>query len=197
MIASLILAGGESKRMGLPKLVLVYKDKSLLAHAVAKAKALSSEPIVIVGAYAETYQPEAEQAGAKVVLNPDWSEGLASSLRVGIASLSKDVEAVLVILPDQPFVPVKHLQSLVKTWQDTNAQLVFSRYQGILGAPCIISRSLFEEVQTLRGDKGARAVVRDGVTVAEVGLEDFQDIDTPADAKKLDKERRGFHPPKP
>jgi molybdenum cofactor cytidylyltransferase len=188
VIISVVLAGGESKRMGLPKLTLVYKDKSLLAHAILKANAVTQKSLVVVGAYREQYRLEAEQAGAKVIHNPHWSEGLASSLRLGIASLSENVAAALVILPDQPFISLEHLQQLVKTWQDTRAQLVFSRYQGILGPPCIIDRSLFESVQTLRGDKGARALVRDGMTVAEVGLEGFQDIDTPDDAKKLDEE---------
>lgn len=171
--------------MGLPKLTLIYMDKSLLTHAVHRAKAVTSESLVVVGAYGEQYQLEAEKAGAKVIHNPQWSEGLASSLRIGIASLSKNVEAALVILPDQPFVPTQHLQKLVETWQDTGTQLVFSRYQDILGAPCIIDRSLFESVQTLRGDKGARALVRDGMTVAEVELEHFQDIDTPEEARQL------------
>jgi molybdenum cofactor cytidylyltransferase len=190
MMVFLILAGGESRRMGLPKLLLAYKDKSLLAHAIAKAKAVTPKGLVVVGAYAEDYQAEAEKEGAKVIRNPEWAEGLASSLRVGIASLAKNVEAALIMLPDQPFVPDQHLQKLVETWQDTRAQLVFSRYQDILGAPCVIARSLFKEVQTLRGDKGARALVRDGVTVAEVELEHFQDIDTPEDAKLLEQKAR-------
>jgi molybdenum cofactor cytidylyltransferase len=194
VLVSLILAGGESKRMGLPKLTLSYQGKTLLSHAITKAKSVSDETLVVVGAYATYYQPEAEKAGSSVIINEAWAEGLASSLRVGIASFSKNVDAALVILPDQPFVPIEHLQTLVKTWQETNAQLVFSRYQGILGAPCIISRSLFADVQTLRGDKGARGLAHEGVIVAEVGLEHSQDIDTPEDAKKLEaegRERRG------
>jgi molybdenum cofactor cytidylyltransferase len=186
MMVFLILAGGESRRMGLPKLMLVYKDKSLLAHAIAKAKAVTPKGLVVVGAYAEDYQAEAEKEGAKVIRNPEWAEGLASSLRVGIASLSKNVEAALIILPDQLFVPPQHLQTLVETWHNTKAELVFSRYEGIVGAPCVIARSLFGKVQTLRGDKGAKALVRDGVTVAEVELEHFQDIDTPEDARRLE-----------
>ncbi len=173
--------------MGSPKLTLVYQGKTLLAHAIAKAKVVSDETLVVVGKYEDLYRAEAEKADSSVIINTAWSEGLASSLRAGITSLSKNVDAALVILPDQPFVPVEHLQTLVQTWQDTKAQLVFSRYQGILGAPCMIDKALFAEIQTLQGDKGARALVRDGVTVAEVGLEHSQDIDTPEDAKQLKK----------
>jgi molybdenum cofactor cytidylyltransferase len=191
VLASLILAGGESKRMGLPKLMLSYQGKTLLAHAIAKANIVSGETLVVVGKYKDIYQMEAERAGSSVIFSEDWSEGLASSLRLGVQAVKPNVEAVLIVLPDQPFVPLEHLQTLVKTWQDLSAQLVFSRYQSILGAPCIISRSLFADVQALRGDKGARALIREGVTVAEVGLEHSQDIDTPEDAKKLEAEGRG------
>jgi molybdenum cofactor cytidylyltransferase len=190
VIATIILAGGESRRMGFPKLTLFYQGSSLLSHAIEKAKTISKAVVVVVGAYAQTYQIEAEKAGVRVVENPVWSEGLATSLKAGIQSLETNMEAALILLPDQPFVPVEHLQTLVKTWQDTKAQLVFSRYQGVLGAPCLISRSLFAEVQTLQGDKGARALVREGVTVAEVGLEQSQDIDTPEDAEKLEEREK-------
>ncbi len=169
--------------MGLPKLTLVYQGKTLLGHALLKAKTVTRETVVVVGAFADHYRPEAEKAGAKVIDNPAWPEGLASSLRAGVAVLTPEVEAVLVMLPDQPFVSREHLQTLITTWQTTKAQLVFSRYQGILGAPCIIHRALFGKVQTLHGDKGARALVTANTTVAEVPLAEFVDIDTPEEVK--------------
>jgi molybdenum cofactor cytidylyltransferase len=170
--------------MGLPKLTLLHQGETLLTHAINKAQAVSSETFVVVGAYAEHYTPEAEKAGAKVIINPQWSEGLASSLRVGVAALH-DIDAALIILPDQPFVPVAHLQTLITTWHETGAALVFSRYQGILGAPCLIDKTLFEHSQNLRGDKGARALIDETTITAEVALEHSQDIDTPEDAKRL------------
>jgi molybdenum cofactor cytidylyltransferase len=185
VIATLILAGGESKRMGFPKLTLEYQGSSLLRHAIQKAKVVSTKVVVVVGAYAQTYRAEAEKAGARVVENPEWLEGLASSLRVGVQSLNHQAEAALILLPDQPFVPTEHLHLLIKRRQETKAQLVFSRYQGVLGAPCVISKSLFAEVQTLQGDKGAKALIREGVSVAEVELSESQDIDTPEDARQL------------
>jgi molybdenum cofactor cytidylyltransferase len=180
---SLILAGGESKRMGFPKLLLEHRGHTLLALAVHKAKAVSKEVVVIVGAYEHHYTSVAEKAGAKVLKNPAWSEGLASSLRVGVAALDDSVEAALVILPDQPFVSEEHLQTLLTTWQTQKATLVFSRYQGILGAPCVLDKSCFARVSELRGDKGARALVGERTTTAEVTLADFIDIDTPEEVR--------------
>lgn len=184
VIAVIILAGGESKRMGFPKLLLEYNHSSLLTHAIQKAKAVSEHVYVVVGRYAELYRGEAEKSSVNVLENPDWSEGLASSLRVGIKSLI-NAELALVLLPDQPFVSLEHLKALIETQKQTESQLVFSCYQGTLGAPTVIHHSLFDQIQNLRGNVGAKALIRRGVTMAEVELEDSVDIDTPEDAAAL------------
>jgi molybdenum cofactor cytidylyltransferase len=183
VIVSLILAGGESKRMGFPKLTLEYQGQTLLGRAIDRAKAVTDQVFVIVGAYSDLYKPLAGQAGATVLENPDWPEGLASSLRIGAAALDDRVEAALVILPDQPFVSGRHLQALLTTWQSTKAALVFSRYQGILGAPCVIDKSCFPRISELTGDKGARALVNASTITAEVALTEFVDIDTPEEVR--------------
>jgi molybdenum cofactor cytidylyltransferase len=186
VIAAIILAGGESKRMGFAKLMLEYQHTTLLTHAIQKAKGITNTIFVVVGKYAEVYRQEAQTSGVNVLENPEWPEGLASSLRVGVASLPHDITAALILLPDQPFVPLEHLQALVDTQAKTGAQLVFSSYQGILGAPTLIHASLFEQVQTLSGNTGARALIKEGVSVAQVVLEASIDIDTPEDARKLE-----------
>ncbi|MGL4609286.1 MAG: nucleotidyltransferase family protein [Trueperaceae bacterium] len=187
VVAAIILAGGESKRMGSPKLILEFQGLSLLLQAIHKANSVSAKTFVVVGKYTDLYRAEAEKTDVKVLENTAWQEGLASSLRTGIQALTPGIEATLVLLADQPFVPVDHLHLLLKTWQESQVQLVFSRYQNTLGAPCVIDQSLFEEVNTLRGDKGARALVNEGVRVAEVELEGFQDVDTLEDLARLDK----------
>jgi molybdenum cofactor cytidylyltransferase len=184
----IILAGGESKRMGFPKLLLPYQATSLLTHTIQNAKAITNDIVVVVGKYAELYQKEAEKSEVNVIENPDWQEGLASSLRVGIKSLV-NTELALILLPDQPFVSVEHLQTLIERQKQTQAELVFSSYQGTLGAPTVIHHSLFDQVQNLKGNVGAKALIREGVTVAKVDLENALDIDTPEDVMKLKAER--------
>jgi molybdenum cofactor cytidylyltransferase len=185
MNAALLLAGGESRRMGSPKLLLEYQGKSLLAHATYKAAGVSDLVVVVVGAYARLYRPEAERCGAVVVDNPDWSEGLASSLRTGVRSLPETVEVTLVILPDQPFVPASHLRALLDKHRQTGAPLVFSRYGKVRGAPSLIHRSLFDKVAHLCGEVGAKALIPQADKVAEVALEAATDIDTPQDARRF------------
>ena len=185
MIAALVLAGGESRRMGQPKLLLEHRGRTLLASAVARAGQVTDQVFAVVGAYADLYKPEAEWAGASVIDNPDWQEGLASSLRAGVTALAESVEAVVVILPDQPFVSADHLAALISTHRSSKAPLVFSRYASALGAPALIARPLFPAVQALRGDRGARALIAAAEMVAEVVLADGRDVDTPEDLSWL------------
>ena len=182
MIAAVVLAGGESRRMGFPKLTLEHTGQTLLAGVVNKAKQVSDFVVVVVGAYPEVYTPIAEEAGAKVVENPEWSSGLASSLYVGISTLPEGVEGALVLLADQPFVTLEHLQALIDTYRTSNAPLVFSTYEGVEGAPSFVRRELFAEVATLTGDRGLRAL--EGAR-ATVFLERPFDVDTPQDAERL------------
>ena len=170
--------------MGEPKLALEFRGKTLLARAVETALQVVPHVVVVVGAYAELYAPLAKAAGAEVVVNPDWQEGLASSLRAGVAALPENTAAALVLLGDQPLVPVKHFEKMLAVYRAEAAALVFSLYDGVRGAPTLIDAALFGTVQTLTGDTGARAL-QDRARVAVVNLEEAFDVDTPADAARL------------
>ena len=182
MIAAIVLAGGESRRMGFPKLTLEHAGQTLLAGAIYKAKQVSDLVIVVVGAYPEVYAPIAEAAGAQVVENLAWASGLASSVQVGIGALPEEVEGALVLLADQPFVTPEHLRALIDTHYTSKAPLVFSAYEGVEGAPSFVGRKVFAEVATLTGDKGLRGLGRARATVP---LERPFDVDTPEDAERL------------
>lgn len=181
---ALVLAGGQSARMGGPKLLLEHGGETLLARAIRVAGAACERVLVVVGAYAEIYRPVAVALGAEVVENPGWEEGLASSLRTGLAAAG-DAPRVLVILADQPFVPAPHLWALLDEAETRDAELVFSRYPGgELGAPAVIGKALFGRVMELAGDRGAKALQRYAERVAEVALADARDVDTPEEAEE-------------
>ena len=185
MLAAILLAGGESRRMGRPKLTLELEGETLLTRAVYKAQEVADVTVVVVGAYAALYRREAEACGARVVENPDWLEGLGSSVRTGVTALPPDTEAALLVLPDQPFVPVTHLRALIKTHRDSSIPLILSRYDdGALGVPTLVHRSLFERARALRGSCGAKALLKFTDEVAEVGLTSSHavDVDTPEEA---------------
>lgn len=187
MIAAIVLAGGQSRRMGSPKLLLKHQGQTLLRQAIHKAQSVADEVFVVVGAYADLYSREAERAGARIIINSEWSEGLASSVRAGIAALDPAITSALIVLADQPFVTQEHLQTLIKTHFKTDAALVFSSYEGIRGAPTLVSSRLFPQVATLKGDRGLQALTHQVKHITEVALSDFFDVDTPEDVHRLSK----------
>ena len=130
-LASIILAGGESRRMGEPKLLIKYQGKSLLAHAVEKALILSPYTTVVVGAYHNLYRTEALEHGANVIYAQDWLEGQGASLRAGFRSLDPHITHCYILLADQPFVPIDHLKNLYSTALVEDAALVFSSYDSL------------------------------------------------------------------
>ncbi len=179
----MVLAAGESRRMGFAKLLLQHRGQSLLARAVATASQVCDAVWVVVGAYPRRYGTEAEAAGAEVVVNPDWREGLSSSLRLGFDALPAEYDAAFILLADQPFVGKGHLEALLERHRTDGCDLVLSRYQGVAGAPALVDRSLFPQLLTLQGDRGARALTRVASSVGEVPLRSPQDVDSPEDAE--------------
>ena len=180
-VAGVVLAAGESRRMGFAKLLLRHRGRSLLARAAAAAGQVCDTVWVVVGAYPGRYGNEAKAAGAEVVVNPDWEEGLASSLRRGIEALPPGIGAALILLADQPFVGKGHLEALLDRRRTDGCDLVLSRYEDVLGAPALVDRSLFPQITTLRGDRGARALTHVASSVGEVPLRAAHDVDTPED----------------
>ena len=168
--------------MGFAKLLLRHRGQSLLARAAATAGQVCDTVRVVVGAYPRRYGNEAKAAGAEVVVNPDWREGLASSLRRGVEVLPAEIRAALILLADQPFVEKEHLEALLERLRTDGCDLVLSRYQGVLGAPALVDRSLFPRIMTLQGDRGARALAPVASSVGEVPLRAAHDVDTPEDA---------------
>lgn len=184
MTASIILAAGESKRMGSPKLLLEYKGKMLLHHAVSRAQAVTDEVIVVVGAYPELYSPVAKAAGAQVVVNMAWQAGMGGSLKTGLTALPAGITKSLVVLADQPFVPTEHLEALLATCS-AKTPLIFSHYDGVEGPPAALEKRLFAPAKQLEPHCGLKALKKAGIRVTNLTLDQWQDIDSPHDRKLL------------
>ncbi len=185
MTATIVLAAGESSRMGRPKLSLELEGEPLLARAVRTARSVAEVVVVVIGAHETRYRPIAESLAAEVVVNPEWQRGIGSSLRLGVAAVAPMSERTLVTLADMPFVTGDHLRELIRIHRQREASLVFSRYRdGRLGVPALLHRSRFESARSLPDDRGARALATAAATVAAIDLSPRQeiDIDTPDDA---------------
>ncbi|MEC4814280.1 MAG: nucleotidyltransferase family protein [Scytonema sp. PMC 1069.18] len=160
-IGLILLAAGASTRMGTPKQLLQYQQQSLLRHMVEVAVASVCNPIVVVlGAYADRIRPEAELYNVRIVENHRWSEGMGTSIRCGMEALHDDVEAVVLMLCDQPFVSTQIINQLVNVFQATDRQIVASEYGGVQGVPALFKHNLFAQLLTLNGAAGARQVIK-------------------------------------
>ena len=183
MIGALILAAGQSSRMGQHKMLLPLLGKPLLLHAVDHALAVNfDEIIVVVGHYADDVRAALAGHRVRIVENPDYQQGQSTSVRAGIAALDPGVQAVIILLGDQPLVKPAILKSLLQAWQRSNKPIVVPFYNGQRGNPVLFARSLFPELLNVTGDQGGREVLRrhaseiESVQVADG--EAAQDLDT-------------------
>ena len=102
-VAAIILAAGASERLGRPKALLDWHGKPIIAHIVDVVLASPARPVVVVlGAHAEQVRPALGSRPVQMVINPDWREGMSTSVRTGLAQLSPDGAAALFVLGDQP-----------------------------------------------------------------------------------------------
>lgn len=186
-----ILAAGQSSRLGEPKQLLAYKGETLLKQAVKTALATGLEPIVVVlGANAGTLQKELEGMNITVTHNAHWAEGMSTSLRCGLekaTALAPALDSLIFMVCDQPYVSSDLLQQLVGQQAISGKSIVASAYQDQLGTPALFSKKIFPALLELKGDTGARKLLRQ--YESEVALVDFPqghiDIDTPSDYTSL------------
>ena len=190
----ILLAAGGSTRLGQPKQLLPFAGRTLLRHAAETAVDSGCAPLIaVLGADADRMRQEFDGLPAFTLLeNPDWRDGMASSLRCGIAALTTSadpVEAVVVLLCDQPFVTPSLLQTLVAARAGGDFAAAVSVYEsGASGPPCIFARRLFPDLLALRGAEGARQVLRGLPKEAVVRVafpEGDQDVDTVGDWERV------------
>jgi molybdenum cofactor cytidylyltransferase len=189
-VAGVLLAAGGSRRLGFPKQLVRWRTRALLVHALrALRAALPDSPLVVVlGAQAQRLRSAARRAlpAATVVTNSRWAEGLATSLQAGIAAAPRGTRAILITLVDQPHVDGRALRRLLLAWRRKPGIPAAARYDGRAGVPAILPRRSWRAARSLKGDSGARGLLRAAESVALVDLpEAALDIDTPADVARL------------
>jgi molybdenum cofactor cytidylyltransferase len=184
-VAAVILAAGESRRFGSPKQLAVWEGRSLLEHVLERAWETGLRPVVAVVPIWLTRPAALDADALRWVRNPHPERGMSHSLRLGFAALPDEVDAVVVLLGDQPTVPVSHLRNLVGARGPR--PFVATLSDGVLGAPVVVERSHLDTVQAPSGDIGLRELLRanrDLVTPVEPGGA-FPDIDAPDDLSAL------------
>ena len=189
-IAIVILAAGKSARLGQPKQLLPFKGKSLLGYSIETAKKVVENVVVVTGAERKRVESEIRDNVAAIVYNPEWEEGMASSIRHGLAYVTEqmpDVNEVIFMVCDQPFVTNDLLLKLIKEKELSTKSIVASCYSEVAGTPVLFDKSIFPELMELTGDVGARKIIiknKDRMSTVDFPLGNV-DMDTADDYKKL------------
>lgn len=191
MIAGVILAAGTSSRLGRPKQLLEFRGKPILQHVVDLAAAELDPVVVVLGHRADEIEDRLDlPEHARIVINPEYRTGQASSLRAGIRVLGPDVRAAVILLGDQPGVRADALREVIRAYGATSAPMVRTTYRGRPGHPVLFHESVWPELLTLEGDRGAAELLdAAGDRVAEVERDEPApiDVDTPEDWERLRK----------
>jgi molybdenum cofactor cytidylyltransferase len=158
----IILAAGNSSRLGRPKQLLQYKGKSLIKRAIDTA--VDTQPqasVLVLGANLELILKEIRNSKMNIAINNNWREGMASGMQKGLDFLEKKLtpDQIILTLCDQPFVDSELLKLLVKKQKESGKGIVACHYNGVFGVPVLFSRKYFEELKDLRGTEGAKKVV--------------------------------------
>jgi molybdenum cofactor cytidylyltransferase len=190
MVGVILLAAGGSKRLGTPKQSLLYKGETLLQHALKEALQVSRQVVVVLGAGADELKQELINPGVQLVINAEWEEGMASSIRNGLLSLLRShpmIEAALVMVCDQPFVSAAVLQQLVNERLTSGKKIIASSYEQVKGVPVLFDKSFFPSLLALKGQEGAKKIIQQhSDEVATVAFPKGNiDIDTMEDYERL------------
>ena len=191
-IAGLVLAAGQSRRMGtLNKLLIRIDGKPMVRHVADAVAASGASPLVVVTGH-ERDQVEAALAGleARFVHNADYAQGLSTSVRRGLAALPPESDGAVVCLGDMPMVTAQAIDRLIAAFNPVEGRAIcVPTRRGKRGNPVLLAKSLFAELASVSGDIGARDLITaHPELVAEVEMESdavLTDIDTPQALAKL------------
>lgn len=190
-IGVILLAAGASRRLGQPKQLVAFQGQPLLQRMIEVVAPFQfGSKFLLLGAYAAPIKRAILAPGWELVENPQWEEGIASSIRLGVEkTLARQptTEHLLFLLSDQPFVTPSLIQTLVETQLTGDQPITACRYQRGSGVPVVLARNFFPELQALQGDQGARRILKqhpDAIRMITFEKGDF-DVDTPEDYERL------------
>lgn len=189
-IVALVLAAGNSSRLGQPKQLLVYQGKTLLKKAIEAAKnSVCDEVFVVTGAYAEKMSNEISP-NCTEIFHAHWEDGMGTSVAFGLKEILRTKphpDGVLILLCDQPFVDANLVNALIRQKSESKKGIVASAYSGTLGAPVLYDAKYFPELLTLSGHEGAKKILQK--FSEDVASVDFPlgkvDVDTMGDYERL------------
>jgi molybdenum cofactor cytidylyltransferase len=193
-VGAIILAAGGSSRFGQAKQLLHFQGESLVRRAVHAAIGARCDPVIVVVGEARSHiETELGGTPAIIVENTKWEQGLGTSIRSGLSQLLEsepELDAVVMVACDQPFVDAKIIASLIRRHEYSGKPIAACSYANTVGVPALFDRSVFEALLSLPDDSGAKALI--GARATDVARVEFEpgsiDIDTPADFEQIKSE---------
>jgi len=190
VIWAVVLAAGESRRMGRPKLLLPYGKETIIETVVRTAVASSVDrTLVVLGAQREDIEEKIRDFAVKRVLNREYQKGMFSSVLCGLGSLPRSARAAVLVLADQPGIPAGVIDSLIESFLRGKKGIVVPVYRKKRGHPLLLDLKYRPEVETLSPEAGLRGLLRrhpeDILEVRVSSPQILRDIDSPGDYRKL------------
>jgi len=189
-VASIILSGGSSTRMGYAKALLEYKETTFVRKLISDYSDIGCDPVVVVlGKHADIIQPVLDGCSVITAVNYHPEGGPLSSLKIGVSVLSRDLAGFFFTLVDHPTVKVQTLLEMLNAWDGNADTIVRPRYEGRGGHPVLLGKSWIDRVFNLPDSSNMReALNANSTSVKELSVSDpgiCTNIDTPEDYQKL------------
>ncbi len=162
MVSSILLAAGKSQRMGRPKQLMPWGQSTMLEQTIDNLLGSAvNEVIVVVGHKAEEIRKTLGAKAVKVVVNPDYEQGMSTSVIAGLNLVDSRAKAVMLVLGDQPLVNSQTFNRLIDEFYNCNKGIIIPTYQGRRGHPVIFAIKYKEELLGLKDDIGGRQIIKD------------------------------------
>lgn len=187
----IILAAGNSSRLGQPKQLLTFKDTTLLKNTIEAASLLPNAiVVVVVGSRHELMIKELDSSKIKISFNENWESGMSSSIVKGMNDLlliNPDIEKCIISVCDQPFISHSVFENLIEEYNKKGKGIVASSYAETVGTPVLFDKKYFKDLLELKGQEGAKKILAKFQN--DLNTVSFErgniDIDTPEDYDKL------------
>jgi len=185
----IILAAGNSSRMGEPKQLMIYKNKTFLQHIIGEAQDANLSPVICVTGYQwELITKSITGMGVSIVYNENWRAGMGTGIAIGIRqALLSDVDSLILAVSDQPHVSSELFEKMKQLKEQSEKGIVASSYAGTLGTPVLFGKNYFDHLKSLTGNLGAKNIVQ--LHMSDVCSVEFEkgriDIDTKEDYENL------------
>lgn len=188
-VAGILLAAGTASRMGSNKLLFELGGETLLHRASRRALEAGLDPLIVVlGHHSDENAAALEGVPCLKVINPDYLQGINTSLKAGVAALPDEAQAAVVMLADMPYVTAEMLDGMVERYREGTAPLVISDYEGVNAPPMLYDRRLFPELLAMTGEGCGRQVVkrhREEAAVMAWPASALTDLDVPEDWERI------------